>query len=366
MKIAILSVFPPYRGGICQFNERLSQVLGQEHELLLVNFKRQYPDILFPGKTQLEPEGRSIAQTAMLDTINPLSWGKTARYINRWQPDVLITRYWMSFFAPSLGFTTRRIKAKTKLAILDNVVPHEPKLWDKPLTRYFLNSFDKYGVMSRSVANDLLHFVPNAEYFFKPHPLYDHFGELLPKEIAKQSLGLDPNKKTILFFGFIREYKGLDILIDAFAQLEGPYQLLIAGEFYGNEMRYQSMIANHPKTQDIILHSNYIPESEVGKYFSASDLCVLPYRSATQSGITAISYHFNVPVVATKVGGLEEYIRQGETGLLVEKAEPKLIATAIAKYFSELNPSECAQHIHALKKELSWEAFSRALVDFVK
>lgn len=366
MKIAILSVFPPFRGGIAQFNERLSEVLGKEHELLLVNFKRQYPDMLFPGKTQMEPDGRNIADAALLDTINPLSWGKTARYINRWQPDVLITRYWMSFFAPSLGYTARMVKAKTKLAILDNVVPHEPKAWDKPLTRYFLKSFDRYGVMSQSVANDLQDFVPDAKYFFKPHPLYDHFGEGIPKAEATKALGLDPAKKTILFFGFIREYKGLDILIDAFAQLDGPYQLVIAGEFYGNEMRYQSMIADHPKTRDIILHSNYIPEAEVGKYFSAADLCVLPYRSATQSGITAISYHFNVPVVATKVGGLEEYIRHGETGLLVEKADPALIAQAIAQYFSQMNPELCSENIEQLKKELSWEAFAQAVVNFSK
>lgn len=366
MKIAILSVFPPYRGGIAQFNERLSEVLGKEHELLLVNFKRQYPDILFPGKTQFEPEGRSIANAAMLDTINPLTWGKTARYINRWQPDVLISRYWMSFFAPSLGYTTRQVKAKTKLAILDNVVPHEQKAWDRPFTDYFLKSFDRYGVMSQSVANDLLSFVPDAKYFFQPHPLYDHFGEGIPKAQAMKELGLDPSKKTILFFGFIREYKGLDILIEAFAQLDGPYQLLIAGEFYGNEMHYQSMIADHPKAADIVLHSHYIPETEVGKYFSAADLCVLPYRSATQSGITAISYHFNVPVVATKVGGLEEYIRHGETGLLVEKAEPTAIAEAIRKYFAELDPAVCAQNIEVLKKEFSWESFADALVDFLK
>ena len=326
MRIAILSCFYPYRGGIAQFNAGLYGELGKMHDVRAFNFKRQYPNFLFPGKTQYvteRDEAIQVPSEALLDTAWPPSWERTARTIRRWNPDLLVLRYWMPWFAPSLGWVARRMKPGCKVvAILDNVIPHERHFFDKPLTRWFLGGVDGCITLCSEVSNDLLRWKPDARCKVSYHPLYSHFGEPLPRDEAERRLGLRPGCKNLLFFGLIRAYKGLDILLDAFAQLPPDYQLIIAGEPYGSFQKYQDMIDVNPGRDRIRVFPDYIRDSEVKLYFSAADLTVLPYRSATQSGVSSVSYHFGVPMVVTDVGGLRETVGGRGTGLVAQKPDP--------------------------------------------
>ncbi|MEF9930930.1 MAG: glycosyltransferase, partial [Bacteroidales bacterium] len=312
MRIAILSCFYPYRGGISQFNACLLGELSKQHTVKAYNFTRQYPNFLFPGKTQYVTEDDNavpVESQALLDTANPFSYMATAKAIRNWDPDILIMRYWMSYFAPSLGYVARHMNKNCKIiSILDNVIPHEQRFFDRPFTKYFLKPNNGYVVLCDAVKNDLLQFVPNANFINTPHPLYSHFGNKMSKNKAVEAIGIQKEKKNILFFGLIREYKGLDILLEAFATLDKSYQLIIAGEPYGSFEKYQKLIDSSPNKENIYVNTNYIKDSEVNKYFSAADVCVLPYRSATQSGISSISYHFEIPMITTNVGGLKETI----------------------------------------------------------
>lgn len=369
MKIAILSCFYPYRGGIAQFNASLLGELEHEHEVRAFNFKRQYPGILFPGKTQYvtaEDEAVPVASTALLDTANPFSWGRTAKAIREWGPDLLILRYWMSWFAPSLGYVASRMAPECKVvAVLDNVVPHERHFFDAPLTGWFLKKCDGFVTMCSEVAGDLLELRTDARYIIHQHPLYSHFGEKMKREEAEDLLELEHGKKNLLFFGLIREYKGLDILLEAFGELPEDYQLIIAGEPYGSFERYQSIIDSLPGRDRVHLFPTYIRDSEVKKYFSAADLTVLPYRSATQSGISSVSYHFEVPMVVTDTGGLKETIGDRGTGLVAAGADPALIKAEIEKYFSDPSVAlSCIDAIRSEKERLSWAGFCRDLINF--
>ncbi len=275
MKIAILSCFYPFRGGIAQFNANLLQELGKNHHIRAFNFKRQYPSFLFPGKTQFVTDkdmAIKIESTPVLDTINPVTYLSTAREINRFKPDLLIMRYWMSFFAPSQGFVARKIDKGTKIiSILDNVVPHERRFFDSFFTRYYLNSNSNHSfvVLSQSVGDDLLREKPDARYRTIPHPIYNHFGKKIDSIKAKESLGLDLSKKTLLFFGLIREYKGLDILLNAFDNLDNSYQLVIAGEPYGSFESYLKIIETSPSKNRIKLFTRYIDDNEDSLFFSS-------------------------------------------------------------------------------------------------
>ncbi|PKO95625.1 MAG: glycosyl transferase [Bacteroidetes bacterium HGW-Bacteroidetes-7] len=370
MKIAILSCFYPYRGGIAQFNANLHNELGNKHQVRAFNFKRQYPGLLFPGKTQYvtnEDVALKIDSTPLLDTINPFSFISTAREIRKFAPDLLIMRYWMSFFAPSLGYVARHMNPGTKvISVLDNVVPHEKRFFDTPFTKYFLNSNPghKFIVLSESVGEDLLRLKPDAKYIHLPHPLYNHFGEKCSRADAQKRLGIDPAKKTLLFFGLIREYKGLDILLEAFDLLDESYQLIIAGEPYGSFDLYQKKIDNSPGKSRIYLHTRYIADNEVSIFFGASDVVVLPYRSATQSGISAISYHFDVPMITTDVGGLKEAVGKPGTGVVVDYPDGKLIAKGIIEYFEKNKADYYIKNIQKLKEQLSWSVFAERLTDF--
>ncbi|MCD8312609.1 MAG: glycosyltransferase [Bacteroidales bacterium] len=371
MKIAVLSCFYPFRGGISQFNACLFGELGREHDVRAFNFSRQYPGLLFPGKTQYVSEDDNavrIESESLLDSINPFSWGRTFRAIAAWGPDLVITRYWMSFFAPSLGYVTRRLRRKCGcrvVSILDNVVPHEPHFFDAPLTKYFLKGSDAHVVMCGAVAQDLLRLKPEAQFIELQHPLYSHFGEKLSREEAERRLGLEPGKRNLLFFGLIREYKGLDILLEAFAGLGDEYQLIVAGEPYGSFEKYQKIIDEKILAGRVHLFLHYIKDSEVSEYFSAADLCVLPYRSATQSGISSVSYHFGVPMVVTDVGGLEETIGQRGTGIVARECTPDCIRTEIERYFADpAIGASCRQKIESEKERLSWKNFCASLLDF--
>ena len=370
MKIAILSCFYPYRGGISQFNACLYGELSRNHDVKAFNFSRQYPEFLFPGKTQFvteDDEAVPVESTSLLDTANPFTYIKTYRAIREWKPDVLIVRYWMSYFAPSLGYITRKMKKHCKvISILDNVIPHEQRFFDTPLTKYFLKGSTGCVTLCEAVSEDLLKMKPDARYTVIQHPLYSHFGRKKPREDAERKLGLKSGKKNILFFGLIRKYKGLDILLEAFEKLPDDYQLIIAGEPYGSFEPYQKIIDRLPGKERIVKVLKYIKDSEVSDYFSAADLAVLPYRSATQSGISSVSYHFEVPMIVTDVGGLKETIGDRGTGLVSEHGTPEAIASEIERYFADPQIAEdCIRNIRSEKERLSWSGFADRLIGFI-
>ena len=371
MKIAILSCFYPYRGGIAQFNANLYEELGKTHDVRAFNFSRQYPDILFPGKTQYvtkEDEAVPIEAEALLDTANPLSWGRTARAIRAWGPDLLLVRYWMSWFAPSLGEVARKMAPGCRvIGILDNVVPHERHWFDTPLTRWFLKGLDGAVTLCEEVGRDLLALRPDIPHAVLPHPIYTHFGAKLPREEAERRLGLPAGRRTLLFFGLIREYKGLDILLQAFDLLDDRYQLVVAGEPYGSFDKYQKLIDGGRAPADVHVFPDYIRDAEVKNYFSVADLTVLPYRSATQSGISSVSNHFGVPMVVTDVGGLKETVGARGTGIVCDEGTPACIAAAITRYFDDPALQEQLRAgIVAEKKRLSWSRFASDLTDFAE
>lgn len=369
MRIALLSCFYPFRGGISQFNASLYLELGKSHTVKAFNFTRQYPEFLFPGKTQYvtkDDDAVPIESDALLDTANPFTYGRTYRAIRDWEPDLVIISYWMSYFAPSLGYIARRLRKRCKvISILHNVVPHEPRFFDAPLTRYFLSGCTGNVTLCDEVAEDLKRLSPKALNITLFHPIYGHFGEKMPREEAEKALGLKPGMRNLLFFGLIRDYKGLDILLDAFGKLDSGYQLIVAGEPYGSFVKYRNIIDRSPAKDRIRLFTRYIKDSEVKVFFSASDLAVLPYRSATQSGISAIAYHFEVPMVVTDVGGLRQSIGDCGTGLVAPKADADCVVREIRTYFSDANHKTlCVNSIRAEKDRLSWRTFSKRLLEF--
>ena len=369
MRIALLSCFYPFRGGISQFNASLYLELGKSHTVKAFNFTRQYPEFLFPGKTQYvtkDDDAVPIESDALLDTANPFTYGRTYRAIRDWEPDLVIISYWMSYFAPSLGYIARRLRKRCKvISILHNVVPHEPRFFDAPLTRYFLSGCTGNVTLCDEVAEDLKRLSPKAPNITLFHPIYGHFGEKMPREEAEKALGLKPGMRNLLFFGLIRDYKGLDILLDAFGKLDSGYQLIVAGEPYGSFGKYRNIIDRSPAKDRIRLFTRYIKDSEVKVFFSASDLAVLPYRSATQSGISAIAYHFEVPMVVTDVGGLRQSIGDCGTGLVAPKADADCVVREIRTYFSDANlKTLCVNSIRAEKDRLSWRTFSKRLLEF--
>ena len=370
MRIAILSCFYPFRGGIAQFNACLFNELGRCGTVRAFNFSRQYPDFLFPGKTQYvtkDDEAVPVDSITVLDTANPFSYIKTYKAIREWKPDLLIVRYWMSYFAPSLGYICRRMRRHCKVvSILDNVIPHEPHFFDRPLTKYFLSGSDGSVCLCDAVAKDLTDIKPDAKYTVIQHPLYSHFGSKIPREEAAARLGVPADGRNILFFGLIRDYKGLDILINAFRELPSDYHLIIAGEPYGSFDKYQELIDSIPDgDKRVHKYLEYIKDSEVSLYFSAADITVLPYRSATQSGISSVSYHFEVPMIVTDTGGLKETIGDRGTGIVAPSATAEAIRNEILNYFANpLLKDIFIENIRKEKTRLSWRSFAENLLAF--
>jgi len=368
MRIAYLSTFYPFRGGIAQFNASLFRQLEKEHDVQAFTFTRQYPDMLFPGKTQYitnDEMADPVKSIQTLDSINPLSYFFTSRQIKTFKPDLLIMKFWMSFFGPSLGTVAKFMTKDTKvITILDNVIPHEKRFFDSAFTNYFLKQNDGFIAMSETVKNDLVSLKPNAKFIIKEHPLYDHFGERIDRSEARRDLNIAQDKKTLLFFGFIRDYKGLDVLIKAFDLLDDTYQLIIAGETYGSFDKYQQLINSIKNKNQVYIFNDYITDNLVPTFFSAADVCVLPYKSATQSGITSIAYHFDIPIIATDVGGLKESIHHQSTGIIVNHAEPEPFALAIKEYFVNRLSTRFIPNIQKLNNELSWKSFADSLITF--
>ncbi len=343
--------------------------LGKTCTVKAFNFKRQYPEFLFPGKTQYvtkDDDAVPVESEVLLDTANPFTYGKTYRAIRDWNPDLVIISYWMSYFAPSLGWIARRLRKHCRVvSVLHNVTPHEPRFFDAPLTKYFLSGCTGNVTLCDDVAEDLRRLSPKARNLTLFHPIYEHFGEKIPRAEAERILGLEPGKKNLLFFGLIREYKGLDILLNAFSKLDDSYQLIVAGEPYGSFEKYRQIIDRSPAKDRIRLFTHYIKDSEVKDYFSAADLAVLPYRTATQSGISAIAFHFEVPMVVTDVGGLRQSIGDTGTGLVAQKPDEESIIREIKAFFSDRNlQTLCISSIRAERDRLSWKSFCKKLLDF--
>lgn len=366
MKISYLSTFFPFRGGIAQFNAALYREFEKNHDISAITFSRQYPNMLFPGETQYVTEQDNVDEIdskIWLDSINPISWIKTRKRIKKMSPDLILMKFWMPFFGPSLGASIAKQKQTKRIAILDNVIPHEKRIIDMPFTKYFLKRTDAYIVMSEKVRDDLLQLKPEAKYKLVKHPLYDHFGDKIDKIEAREALGLDPNKKCILFFGFIREYKGLDLLIQAFNQLDDSFELIIAGEVYGSFDAYEKHIEVNKNKERIHKHVKYIGDKEVPTYFSAADVCVLPYKSATQSGITSISFHFELPMIATDVGGLKELIHHNKTGEIIPEVSVDAITAGLKSFFEGDKTQTYIENIRKEKTEMTWEYLAKQILD---
>jgi len=367
MNIAYLSTFYPFRGGIAQFNASLYRELEKlEHKVTPYTFRRQYPDLLFPGTSQyVQPDDKAdvISSIALLDTINPANYYSSARTIIEDKADTLITKYWMPFFAPSLGTVGKQTKKAgiCNIAILDNVIPHEKRFADEKLTNFFLNQYHGFIVMSDTVKDDLLKYKPQAMYEYQEHPLYNHFGDIKDKKSTKEKLGIPEDKKVLLFFGFIRDYKGLDILIKTLRLLDDSYYLLIAGETYGDFDKYSDLIASLNLQDRIGVFNRYISDNEVPDFFSAADVCVLPYKDGTQSGIIGISYNFNLPVIATNVGSLPQMINPYKTGIVIESASPDLLQKAINDYFDNDLSIEFTNNVNSYREQHSWDKVAKAI-----
>lgn len=370
MKIVFLSTFYPFRGGIAQFNALLYRELEKEHDIEAVTFKRQYPGILFPGKTQYvtqEDSADPIPARRSLDSVNPFSYWSTAKAIRKQKPDLIITKYWMTFFGPCLGFVLGRQSRFTKrIAILDNVIPHERRFFDHRFNRYFLRRNDGFIAMTEKVKADLLSYLPDAKCEVIPHPVYPQFGKKLKREEALKALDLEDlkEKRILLFFGIIRDYKGLDLLIETLGKLDDRYHLLIAGEVYGSFEKYSRLIKSLKLEHRTHVIERYIADHEVPKFFSAADVCMLTYKSATQSGITGIAQYFELPMIATKVGGLGETIEHEKTGFVCDEQRAESIASWVARYFDEAKKETMSEALKQENQRNSWEVFARKLVRF--
>ena len=374
MRIGIAGTTWPYRGGLAAFNERLArQFMAEGHEVEIFTFTLQYPDFLFPGKTQYSdaPEPADLSITRTMNSINPFSWFSTARKIQKAKIDLLVIKFWIPLLAPCLGTIARlcRRKGIRVVSILDNVIPHEPHFWDKWLIRYFVRSVDRFIAMSESVQKDCLAFRPKGPVMLNPHPLYDNFGQAVAKDKARQQLNLPQDKTILLFFGFIRDYKGLDLLMKAYKK---AYQenllLVVAGEFYNNGAQYSELEKALGLAGQIVWRTDFIPDDQVRYYFSAADLIVQPYKTATQSGVTQIAYHFERPMLVTNVGGLAEIVPNGKVGYVCEVNEND-IAEAIGS-FAQMNAKERDElflpNIQTQKQKYAWSAMTAKIYENTK
>lgn len=373
MKIAIIGTAWPFRGGLAAFNERLAtELMAEGHELTVYTFTLQYPSALFPGKTQYssEPAPAGMKIVECINSVNPFNWVSVASRIRKDKPDVAIFCYWMSFMAPCFGTIARLLAKSTKrLALVHNMIPHEKSILDKLFPPYFCNSMDGFTAMSNSVLDDIASLERSKKpKVCSPHPIYDHFGELMPRQTALEELDLDTSFQYILFFGLIRPYKGLDLLLQAFADerlRKYPVKLLVAGEFYESPEKYYNIISEYNLSEHVVICNEYIPDSEVTYWFSAADLVVQPYRSATQSGISQIAYHFEKPMLVSNVGGLAEIVPHGLAGYVVEP-KVKDIADALVDFYENNRKETFENGVRIEKKRFLWSGMTKAILSLVK
>ena len=363
MKITILSTAFPYRGGIAVFTERLARAFQTEKDDVNIStFSLQYPNFLFPGKSQYSSSEKpqDLAIEREVNSINPINWIRIGLKLKKQRPDILILKYWTPFLSPCLGTISRIVRSNkhTKtIVVIDNLIPHEKRFGDHLLNSYFVNSVDGFVAMSESVFNDLSQFDADKKKVLGVHPLYDNFGKAKSKEEAIENLGLDKNYKYILFFGIIRKYKGLDILLEAFADNRLKNQnlkLIVAGEFYEDAKPYHDLIKQYNLADSVILATKFIPDEQVVDYFCTADIIVQPYKHATQSGVTQIAYHFEKPMLVTNVGGLNEIVPHNKVGYVCEP-NANDVANHLADFFSKNKEVLFIEGVKEEKSKYSWD-----------
>ncbi len=383
MKIIIAGTAFPMRGGIAQYNSLMYKYFSEADDVMVYSFKRQYPEFLFPGKTQFEqgepavkiPDEKNVI---CIDSINPLNWLSAGKKIAAENPDLLIFKYWIPYFGPCFAVISYIVKKFSKkdtkvLYICDNVIPHEKRIGDKFFTKLAFSQGDYFVVMSKTVEEDLKLFSKGKPYKLIPHPVYNIFGDKVEKSEAKDFIlkeyGINlQNEKVILFFGYIRKYKGLNYLIDAMPEIlkKVKLKLLVVGEYYGDEEKYREQIRSLGLEDDIKVVSDFVPDLNVKYFFSASDVVVLPYSDATQSGIIQIAYHYDKPVIATDVGGLAEVVRNNETGLIIEPKSPSAIAKAVIDFYEKGLEEKFTINAKEEKKKYTWEKFVDSVKELIK
>jgi D-inositol-3-phosphate glycosyltransferase len=372
MKIFIIGPAYPLRGGPAQFNENFCRALAKEgHDAQIISYSLQYPNFLFPGSTQYETSGKAPEDLQIhtkINTVNPFNWIGVARYIKKQKPDLLIFRFWLPFFGPSLGTIAKLVKRGTGIkvmALTDNVIPHEKRFGDKPFTSYFIKSCHGFITMSHKVYEDLSKFTSTQNKICTPHPMYETYGPKVSMTEARKKLGLGDNDKIIMFFGLIREYKGLDFLLEAMADeriKKAGIKLLVAGEFYEKREVYDELIKKNQLENSVILHTHFIPNEEVRYYFCASNLIAQTYRNATNSGVTMVGYYYEKPMLVTNVGGLAEIVPHGKAGYVVP-TDVKAISDAIVDYFENQREAIYTQGVVEEKKKYEWKTFVDKVVN---
>lgn len=368
-RVVIIGPAHPLRGGLATFNQRLAREFSdQGHDCSIYSFSLQYPSFLFPGTTQYsnEPAPGDIQIHTLINSVNPLNWIRTGNRLRKERPDIIVVRYWLPFMGPALGTILRRVRKNghTRIVcIADNVIPHERRPGDNAFTKYFLKSCDAFVTMSEKVMQDLRTFQPAKPAKLVTHPLYDNFGSILSKSDARRHLGLPENEKIILFFGFIRKYKGLDLLLEAMADeriRRSGIRLLVAGEFYEDASAYNELINRLGIREKLILRTDFIPDSEVKYYLCAADAVIQPYRNATQSGVTPLAYHFEKPMLVTNVGGLPALVPDRKAGLVVQP-EPAAIASGILDFY-QLGEDYFIPHLRNEKQKYSWTGLLESIM----
>ena len=374
MKIIIIGPAHPYRGGIALFSNRLADALAVDNNAVnIVTFKLQYPGFLFPGKTQFSDNESSskIKTLRAINSVNPFNWIKVGMQIRAAKPDLVIFKYWMPFMAPCFGTIAKYIKKDSSIKIISlvhNLVPHEKRFGDTILTKYFVKRVDGFIAMSQSVIADINRFNTTKPTALSPHPLYDNFGKIKTRKEALEALGLDTQFNYMLFFGIVRKYKGLDILLKAFADKrlnDGSLKLIVAGEFYDDDAEYLDLIHKHDLTDAVILTKGFIPDNKVVDYFCAADIVVQPYRTATQSGVTQIAYHFNKPMLVTDVGGLKEIVPNGKVGYVVEPNQ-NAVTEALIDFYQNNKAASFIKGAEEEKKKYSWDKMVKTVNDLYK
>ena len=367
-RVVIIGPAYPLRGGLATFNQRLAQeFIAEGAECEIVSFSLQYPSLLFPGKTQYSTDEAPTGLTihSLINSVNPLNWVQVGSRLRDERPDLIVVRYWIPFMGPALGTILRRVKSNghTKvICIADNVIPHEHRPGDRTFTRYFLKACDGFITMSEKVLADLRQFETKKPAKLVQHPLYDTFGESMDKGVAREKLGLNKEDRLLLFFGFIRHYKGLDLLLKAMNDArikESGIKLLVAGEFYEDEKGYQQVIDDNKLQDSVIVRSHFIPDSEVRYYLCAADVVVQPYRNATQSGVTPLAYHFEKPMIVTNVGGLPSLVPHERSGLVCEP-NPTAMADAILRFY-QLGAQYFIPHLRTEKQKYAWSKLTGAV-----
>ncbi len=369
--VKIIGTAFPFRGGLASYNERLAAEFQKEGcNVSIETFTLQYPKLLFPGKSQYAdgkaPENLRI--TRSINSINPFNWIKTGNRIRKEKPEIVIIKYWLPFMAPCFGTIAGRIRKNGYsriICIADNIIPHEKRAGDRLLTRYFLRRIDGVIAQSKSVAEDVFRFTDKLPVKLSPHPLFDNFGEPVERTQALKRLKLDPNFSYVLFFGFIRDYKGLDLLLKAFADArirEMPVKLIVAGEFYTDEKPYMQLIEKLQLQEKVVLHTRFIGNDEVATFFGAADIVAQPYKHATQSGVTQISYHFDKPMLVTNVGGLPEIIPHNVVGYVTEPDEQQ-VADALLDFFTAGKKGIFEANVRTEKKKFLWSGMTSAVIE---